>query len=276
MTTIPAAFLAQSADLDAAALAFLARRAQVVYKTEAEIAAALARAGGRLVGFIDEGGCEVFVARFGEDCGCSFTVVAFRGTEPRQEPADIVADLDVRRASLSLGLIEGDGESYKVKVHAGFQRGVDAVATPLGRLLLDAYRLGPVYGCGHSKGGAEMVLAALRWPWIFCAIATFGAPRCLNAEGAAAFRSYSSTRHYRVVHRCDVVPLVPPALTGWRHDRDAVYIDGDGGIHWGLGSGSEWMLRTLDYRPGRGVRDHSIDRYIEVLDKAASQGTAHG
>lgn len=269
--TIPAAFLAKSADLDAAALAFLARRAQVVYKTEAEIAAALARAGGRLVGFIDEGGCEVFVARFGEGMGCPFTVVAFRGTEPRQEPADIVADLDVRRETVSLGLSEHDGES-SIKVHAGFWRGVNAVDGRLGRLLLGAFRVGPVYGCGHSKGGAEMVLATLRWPWIFRAIATYGVPRCLNADGAAAFRRYSSTRHYRVVHRCDMVPLVPPALTGWRHDRDAVYIDGDGGIHWGLGSGSEWMLRTLDYRPGRGVRDHSIDRYIEGLDKVAADG----
>ncbi|MEO5336886.1 MAG: lipase family protein [Magnetospirillum sp. WYHS-4] len=270
--TVPAALLAESADLDAAALAFLARRAQVVYKTEAEIAGALARAGGRLVGFIDEGGCEVFVARFGESEGCTFTVVAFRGTEPRQEPADIVADLDVRRESLSMGLIEGDGESHKVKVHAGFQRGVDAVATRLGRLLDAAYRLGPVYGCGHSKGGAETVLAAALWPWIFRAIATFGAPRCLNAEGAAAFRRHSSTRHYRVVNRCDMVPLVPPALTGWCHDREAVYIDGDGGIHWGLGAGSEWMLRSLDYRPGRGVLDHYVDRYIEALDKAAADG----
>jgi hypothetical protein len=255
MTAIPDAFLA-----------FLARRARKAYATEAEVRAALAAQGAETAGWYEHKTCEAFLARYDR-----LAVMSFRGTEPTKEPADLLVDLDATRAPMV-----ADGVTELV--HRGFWHNLAPLVSRISKDVQGLRGDGlEVYVTGHSKGGAEAVLYCL-WEALHSrspgsALVTFGAPRCLSPSAAEAMRILAhAPRHIRVVHRCDAVPLVPPILGGYRHDCDATWLDGEGGLWPTVHPAWEAARRAVNLRPGRSVRDHSIDRYIAALDKAAAHG----
>ena len=92
---------------------------------------------------------------------------------------------------------------------------------------------------------------------------TYGAPRAGNIEYCNKY----PIELYRVVNNNDMVPTVPPALAGYRHAGEVVYINHYGNIrnltpwqkikdkfrgHW-----AAW--RKLEFFDS--IRDHSIDKY---------------
>ena len=121
-----------------------------------------------------------------------------------------------------------------------------------------------VYITGHSLGGAMATLYStfcrpMRPPIVY----TYGAPRAGNIEYCNKY----PIELYRVVNNNDMVPTVPPALAGYRHAGEVVYINHYGNIrnltpwqkikdkfrgHW-----AAWCkLEFFD-----SIRDHSIDKY---------------
>ena len=250
-----------AACLDLSSVAFLAWRARKAYAKEDEIAAALSTIGGRMVTFWNHGTCEAFLAVFGEAEGTPFGVLAFRGTEPRREPADLKVDLAAWRVR---PVSDAD-----FRLHAGFWRNLQPLT---GKIINAVESLGdvPVYLCGHSKGGAEAVIMARLFSRAFRALVTIGAPRSLDAKGAAGLAA-TGPHHYRVVNRSDIVPLVPTLLMGYRHDCRPWLIGLDGEVKAGASIWREIRVRALDWRPGRGIARHDATAYCEALESAAKK-----
>ncbi len=268
MTTLPADLVAGKSDLDAAALAFLARRAWRAYDSRAEIARALEAQGGTLVDFWDVGVTEAYLATFarpGEDKP-AFAVLAFRGTEIG-EWRDFATDFKIRKRAMT---------NTARAVHRGFAAGLDGPWRSIKAALRSLIRVRiPVYVTGHSKGAAEAILAAWRWDK-FRALVTFGAPRVGNAAFAEAMANDAgAVPHHRVVHGCDPVPWVPLLSLGYRHACPAIVLD-DHGLRGAQGVVAHLRAAIADWRPGpllgwRGMlRRHSAACYTAALDAVAA------
>lgn len=83
-----------------------------------------------------------------------------------------------------------------------------------------------VVATGHSLGGALASLAAgvLRSQGTTVDLYTYGAPK-VGFEGLAQYISDTSKgQTYRVTHKADPVPKLPPALLGYRHSSPEYYI----------------------------------------------------
>ncbi|KAJ4324305.1 hypothetical protein N0V94_001363 [Neodidymelliopsis sp. IMI 364377] len=83
-----------------------------------------------------------------------------------------------------------------------------------------------VVATGHSLGGALASLAAavLRSQGTTVDLYTYGAPK-VGLEGLAQYLSATSKgQTYRVTHKADPVPKLPPALLGYRHTTPEYYI----------------------------------------------------
>jgi hypothetical protein len=94
-----------------------------------------------------------------------------------------------------------------------------------------------VVATGHSLGGALASLAAgvLRAQGVSVDLYTFGAPK-IGLDGIATFLSntnYGAT--YRVTHKSDPVPKLPPALLGYRHTSPEYYVTSGNGVAVGAG-----------------------------------------
>lgn len=94
-----------------------------------------------------------------------------------------------------------------------------------------------VVATGHSLGGALASLAAgaLRAQGITVDLYTYGAPK-VGLEGVSQYLSSSSRgQNYRVTHKADPVPKLPPALLGYRHISPEYYITSGNSVMPGTG-----------------------------------------
>ena len=84
-----------------------------------------------------------------------------------------------------------------------------------------------VVATGHSLGGALATLAAgaLRANGTNVDLYTYGSPKVGNGEFATFLSDTSKGASYRVTHRDDPVPRLPPFLLGFRHVSPEYYID---------------------------------------------------
>jgi hypothetical protein len=83
-----------------------------------------------------------------------------------------------------------------------------------------------VVATGHSLGGALASLAAgiLRKSGIVTDLYTYGAPK-IGLEGLSQqLGSSNMGQTFRVTHKNDPVPKLPPALLGYRHISPEYYI----------------------------------------------------
>lgn len=205
----------------------------------------------------------------------SEAVFVSRGTE--RKAADILTDLKFRREDMAAS---GQGG-----VHRGFLaawRSIEpGVKTALNRFANAGV---PVGAAGHSLGGALTIIAAAESSAIRYVV-SFGAPRVGDATFAANCRTGEKRfGHDRIVRAADVVPLLPLIAMGFTHDRASVYIGPDGRIAedfgllaeaWGRARSLvdlDWTrapigfgIGPVQFLPGRAVKDHLIDSYIEGL-----------
>jgi len=195
-------------------------------------------------------------------------VIAFRGTEPN-EWNDIKADMNATKA-----LAETVGH-----VHRGFKKEVDDLWPQLEQMLVSnkTNLTKHLWFTGHSLGGAMASICAGR-----CLLShidtlpqqvhTFGSPRV----GTKRYINHAKIDYFRWVNNNDIVTRSPPAWLGYRHSGKEIYLDAQGEIRelsrverradmWkGLLLGLK--RKEIDY-----FSDHSIDRYVEYINKAFMQ-----
>lgn len=83
-----------------------------------------------------------------------------------------------------------------------------------------------VVATGHSLGGALASLAAgvLRSQGTTVDLYTYGSPKVGLAALASYISDTSKGQTYRVTHKADPVPKLPPALLGYRHTSPEYYV----------------------------------------------------
>jgi len=160
-----------------------------------------------------QGGTHCFLAIHDDpDASKNLAVVAFRGTD-KDDPTDLLDDVDAL-------LVDWNGKS---KVFDGWKDALWEVKEPLLKALgLIDHRL---LITGHSLGSAmATLLASLKAP---NALYTIGSPRTGDQNFVD---SLGGVRSYRYVDCCDVVTELPPALLGYEHLGNPLYIDADGKV----------------------------------------------
>ncbi len=202
-------------------------------------------------------------------------VIVFRGTE----------DLLDWRTNMRLAWTVLQGG---VKVHTGFFGAYKPIRTLLFEKVRELIeeKPRPVYITGHSLGGALAVMAtaelanhdeaAVRDSLAACY--TFGCPKA----GDRTFDQYVKVPLYRITNGVDLVPAVPPILTGYKHAGDTRYFGALGiaplrrapsVVHkaWftSLGLLQLWRTRKL-----LNIADHAMEVYIEKLDRWIKAATA--
>jgi triacylglycerol lipase len=180
----------------------------------------------------DAQGMQAFVAARPD-----VVVVAFRGSD---ELIDWIGDFN-------FPLNEGAAHGVPGKVHRGFAEALEASWPALERLVVASVDRGqPVWVTGHSLGGAEATLTAVRLAQLGLALGplyTFGAPRAGNGDFARAADLLLERAIYRVVNESDLVPRLPPT---------AAAADGASPIVPFAGGLAAIWLRDLDYlHPGQ-------------------------
>ena len=200
-------------------------------------------------------------------------ITAFRGTEPTNLK-DWMTDAD-------LNLIDGPGG----KVHEGFKRALTYVCQDIRNTISGFQRNGQsLWFTGHSLGAAlaTLAVATLRYKEDkpVYGLYTFGQPRTGDRDFERTFNLDFKPQAFRFVNNNDVVPRVPPRELGYSHVGTFLYFDADGNIH----SDPSWWYRLLDGIRGRfdsvkdriddflkpgtdDIRDHSMDRYLENLER---------
>ena len=172
-------------------------------------------------------------------------------------------------------------------VHHGFISSLSTIHDQLDRLVDSTAPL--IYVTGHSKGGAEAVLFALRLvtvhaiPITRIRLYTFGQPRVGDAAFAAYCDRFLGTRHFRVINREDLVPRLPVLSMGYRHGGTRILIDAFAKLlinpPWWRMLASDVMDIAWEY----GVRhnpaafaepaaDHYIAKYVGALNAAQWNG----
>jgi hypothetical protein len=118
-------------------------------------------------------------------------------------------------------------------LHTGFQQAVESVLPViLPALAKRAAPAQPVFFTGHSLGGALAIVAASLVavePGVQVVVYTFGSPR---TGGAKFFDDYAlrlGGSTFRLINGTDIVPTVPPPLSGgYRHVGEARQCKTDG------------------------------------------------
>lgn len=136
----------------------------------------------------------------------------------------------------------------KCRVHSGFAASWDEIANDATRAMKTARDANPDYKfivTGHSLGGAVATLAAayLRRSGFVADAYTFGAPRVGN-DHFANFMTSLPGGQWRVTHRDDPVPRLPPIFLGYRHVSPE---------HWlanGQPSQTDYPIRDIEVCPG--------------------------
>jgi hypothetical protein len=156
-----------------------------------------------------------------EDC----LVVAFRGTHNLQ---DIMVDAEAGRIPLP---------GMAGSVHAGFWKSVESIVGQLVEVLQTPGNEPdlPLFITGHSKGGAEAMLAACilsrkLQPARIEGVYTFDQPRLFDAGARASYDRQAvdgpplGAVTWRIVNGGDIVPQVPFWHWGYRHAGNEAFL----------------------------------------------------
>ena len=207
--------------------------------------------------------------------GPDIIIVVFRGTE----------DILDWRTNLRVKLVELQGG---VQVHRGFY----AAYAPIKKEMFDTVRRmlkekpRPVYITGHSLGGALAVMATSELANdedaevrdSIAACYTFGCPKA----GDRTFDQYVKVPLYRITNGVDLVPAVPPILSGYKHVGDTRYFGRIGipplrrppSIVMKVVGTLRGLLQLIRTKQLLNIADHSMDVYVGKLDEWARSQAA--
>jgi len=89
-----------------------------------------------------------------------------------------------------------------------------------------------IVATGHSLGGALASFAAaiLRKNGLTVDLYTYGAPKIGLAGLSQYLTSTSNGQTFRVTHKADLVPKLPPAVMGYRHISPEYYVTSGNGV----------------------------------------------
>ncbi|MCP2258891.1 Lipase (class 3) [Streptoalloteichus tenebrarius] len=195
-------------------------------------------------------------------------ITGFRGTEPAKIK-DWLSDVNTPPSP---------GYGGKGYVHHGFGAALQSIYPQVRQALEDLRDQDQtIWFTGHSLGGALAMLAAARLyfekPNLRAdGIYTFGQPRTCDRLLAAAHNEAFAARMFRFVNNNDIVPQLPPEPA--YHHVDAVrYIDSSGRLRermsmlGGVVDRAKGLTADAFAPASDGVRDHSVNRYVEALEK---------
>ncbi len=207
--------------------------------------------------------------------GSGFTLLAFRGSDHGQ--------LDDWIGNADFDLVF-DSHIRGGQVHAGFQRGAEAIWPQVESLVAEHHQAErKLILTGHSLGGALALLTAARFAsqgraTEIDAIFTFGQPRAGDRDFAQRLDRDFEARLFRYVNRYDLITRLPPRLLGYDHAGKLRYIDEDGVLHENLslwqqllmtlnpvGKNAQEYINELSAKLPGAIGDHSGERYIELL-----------
>ena len=150
--------------------------------------------------------------------GRGATFVMFAGSDPGKFE-DWVTDFDAMPSATGL--------------HTGFQKAVETVLPEILKAFAKrAAPAQPVFFTGHSLGGALAIVAASLVtiePKVQVVVYTFGSPRTGDAKFFADYEKDLGGSTFRLINGTDIVPTVPPSLSGgYRHVGQAIQCKTDG------------------------------------------------
>ena len=136
----------------------------------------------------------------------------------------------------------------------------------------------PVWFTGHSLGGAMAVIAAAMYiheDRPFSGLYTFGQPRCMDRSTSRLFNLEAGNRYYRFQNNNDIVTRIPSRLMNYSHTGKCIYISEEKEL---CDSPGFWFkfLDTIDGIMEKigdknlsidGIDDHSMDDYLEAIEK---------
>lgn len=155
-------------------------------------------------------------------------VIAFRGSRSIE---NWVANLDF--AMVDVSFCSG------CRVHSGFLESWNGVQDGVIKAVQAAQEEYPDFNVvitGHSLGGATATIgaAALRAINIPADLYTYGAPKSGNHQWATFFSGTDNGESFRVVHKNDLVPTLPPSvplLLPYAHVQPEYYITTGNGVN---------------------------------------------
>lgn len=193
-----------------------------------------------------------------------YLCMTFRGTN---EVADWLDNLNVFSTKVLFG-----------EFHRGFWEALEDVWEPIYEKYreLRANDKRPLFITGHSLGGAMATVATAKFvhdDQPFTSTYTFGQPRAMSRDTSLIFNSECKSRYFRFHNNNDIVTRVPARIMNYSHVGSYLYISLKGKIHPEPG----FWFRFLDHVDGAledlgvkgldGVKDHSIDHYIDAIKK---------
>ncbi|ONI86581.1 lipase [Actinosynnema sp. ALI-1.44] len=196
-------------------------------------------------------------------------ITAFRGTEPRKMQ-DWLSDATTP---------PWPGPANKGFVHYGFGEALQSIHPQVRDAVDELYDNDQtIWFTGHSLGGALAALAAMRLhfeePHLLAdGVYTFGQPRVCDRTLAQAHDDAFRDRTHRFVNNNDVVPQMPPE-PAFHHISATHYIDSGGRIRdkmsvlGGVTDRAKGLTADPFAPASDGIRDHSMDRYLDALKNA--------
>lgn len=195
-------------------------------------------------------------------------IAAFRGTEP-SKIYDWLSDANTPVFP---------GPARKGLVHLGFNQALASIYSEVRDEVIEVRTNDQtLWFTGHSLGGALAMLAAARMyfedPKLLAdGVYTFGQPRTCDHLLASAYNTAFKSRVFRFVNNNDIVPQAPPEPV-FHHVNTMMYFDANGKLREKASFVGTLTDRFKGYTadmfaPGTdGIRDHSMDRYLENLEK---------
>jgi triacylglycerol lipase len=242
---------------------WLGQAAKLAYSDEAAVRQMTTDWGFDQFQFFDHEGTQGFLVG-----NRAMAILAFWGTEPTKVK-DWLSDAD-------LDLVDFLGG----KAHDGFVKALSQI-WPEVQAKLAEFLVGgqPLWITGHSLGAALATLATARLRLEqnkpIAGLYNYGQPRVGNAALAKIMDDDFKRRYFRFVNNNDAVPRVPvpELLLRYTHAGTLLYFDENGSLQTNM----PWYSKLWDGVKGRfsdllkpgtdGIKDHSMDQYVECLKK---------